>query len=143
MSGVGIVDDVRSSAEDAAAALTGSGYRADFSPGSLWELERFFDEQAPGGQPRPGGLLVESLGAKIFGVGAYLGEVIRRGCGGEWRGDDTDPDAEINVTLCLADQSLIWPIQRVMKRYRNGPEDNVAVYGHLLGLEVGPRPASA
>jgi hypothetical protein len=137
---VRIIEDVEGSAEWMAAALSSSGYAADFSTASLWEVERFFDEHAPHGQARKGGLLSGGLGQRLFGLGSYVGEVIRRGLGGEWKGDDSDPEAEINVALVLTDESLIWPVQRAMKRFQNGPEDSVVAYALALGLEVGERP---
>jgi hypothetical protein len=138
---MGIVEDVRGAADWVAAALTATGYRADFSPSSLWEIERFFDDQAPNGRPRPRGLLAEQLGARLFALGAYVGEVVRRHAGGTWSGDDADPEAEINVALDLPNGATIWPIQRVMKRFSNGDEDSVTAYGVALGLTIGPRPA--
>ena len=39
-----------------------------------------------------------------------------------------EPDAEINLALQLPDGSVIWPVQRVMKRYRFGPEDSLVAY---------------
>ena len=137
---MGIIDDVRAAATWIAAALTSSGYRADLSPSSLWDVERFFDEQARAGKARPQGLLSEGLGTRLFALGAYVGEVVRRDRGGAWHGDDSDPQVEINVAVDLADGKRIWPVQRVMKRFRNGPEDNVAHYAILLGVEIGPRP---
>src|SRR5271163_3664047 len=115
-----IVEDVTTAAECIAMALSSSGYRADFSPSGLWELDRFFDEHSRGGEPIPGGLLSENLGSRIFGVGSYLGEVIRRHAGGEWHGDDSDPEAEFAVELRLKDGTKCWPIQRAMKRLKNG-----------------------
>jgi hypothetical protein len=131
-----MVDEVQASAEWIASALSGSGYRADFSPPSLWEIERFFEDHAPGGSARPDGLLGSNVGARLFGLGGYVGEGIRRGLGGAWQADDDDPAAEINVALMLPGGSQIWPVQRVMKRFQNGSEDNVAVYGLVLGLNV-------
>jgi hypothetical protein len=137
---VGIVEDVHEAADWIAAALTTSGYSADFTPGSLWEIERFFEVEAPGGRPRRNGLLAEQLGSRVFGLGSYVGEVVRRNVGGSWSGDDTDPAAEVNVALELPDGSRIWPVQRVMKRFSNGPEDSVIAYGAALGLDIGGRP---
>jgi hypothetical protein len=124
-----------------AAALTSSGYRADLSPSSLWDLERFFNEQMEDGKARPRGLLSEGLGSRLFGLGTYLGEVIRRDLGGAWHSDDSDPEAETNVAVDLANGARIWPVQRVMKRFRNGPEDNVAHHAVALGVDIGRRPA--
>ena len=132
-----IVEDVGKAAEWIAMALSSSGYRADFTPKSLWEIDRFLDEHSQHGDPVPGGLLSESLGSRVFALGSYVGEVIRRHMGGQWSGDDTDPEAEIGVELRLPDGTICWPIQRVMKRFKNGAEDGIAVYGHALGLPVG------
>ena len=125
-----------------ARALSSSGYHADFSGSSLWEVERFFDDHAPDGHATPNGLLSEKLGQRIFALGGYVGEVLRRNVGGIWEGDDDDPQAEINVALRLADTAVVWPVQRVMKRYQNGSEDSVVVYAAALGVVVGPRPRS-
>lgn len=131
-----IVEDARESAEWIATALSSSGYRADFTPDSLWEIDRFFDEHSRDGEPIAGGLLSESLGSRVFALGSYVGEVIRRNVGGEWRGDDSHPEAEINIELRLPDGAQCWPVQRAMKRLKNGSEDGVAAYGHAMGLGV-------
>lgn len=124
-----VAADAKVSAQWIAKALSSSGYRADFSIESLKEVDRFFDEQAPNGQPKPGGLLSVDVGARLFALGGYVGEVIRRASGGNWKGDDNDPQAEISIALQLKGGAIIWPVQRVMKRFKNGKEDGVYVYG--------------
>ncbi len=62
---VGILVDARASADWMSTALTSSGYSADFSPQTVWELE-----QAPNGVAKEGGLLSENLGSRLFAVGA-------------------------------------------------------------------------
>jgi hypothetical protein len=126
-----IVRDVLVSAEQISRALSQSGYRADFSLESLKEVDRFFDEQALNGKPKAGGLLSQELGARLFAIGAYVGEVIRRHNGGQWQGDDNDPQAEINVALRLKTGATLWPVQRVMKRFKNGTEDGIWLYGFV------------
>jgi hypothetical protein len=106
-----------------------SGYQADFSLESLKEVDRFFDDQVLNGKPKTGGLLSQELGARLFAIGAYVGEVIRRHNGGEWQGDDNDPQAEANVALRLKNGATLWPVQRVMKRFENGAEDSIWTYG--------------
>lgn len=130
-----IIRDVKKAAEWVATALTASGYMADFSAQSIKEVERFFDEHSENGAARPGGLLSEQLGPRIFAIGSYIGETIRRNIGGEWHGDDDDPEAEVNVELILPDGSRIWPIQRAMKRFKNGNEDSIVAYAVSLGLK--------
>lgn len=127
-----IVGDAIASADWIASALSQSGYRADFSLACLKELDRFFDEQTTNGQPNPDGLLAEQLGLRLFAIGAYVGEVIRRQNGGEWEGDDEDPEAEFNISVRLENGTVLWPVQRVMARLKNGSEDGIWVYGAYI-----------
>lgn len=113
-------------------ALISSGYKADFSMDSLEEIDHFFDEQSKDGDAIPGGLLSEDLGKRLFCIGCYVGEVIRKNYGGEWIVDELDPESEINISLKLPDGGLIWPAQRVIKRFKNGNEDSINVYGHWV-----------
>jgi hypothetical protein len=137
-----IKEDIDKGADWIARALSSSGYRADFAPPSLWEIDRFFDEQSQNGAARAGGLLSSSLGQRIFALGSYMGEVVRRELGGTWSGDDNDPEAEINVELQLPDGTRCWPVQRAMKRFKNGAEDGIAAWGVGLGLVIGSPPES-
>jgi hypothetical protein len=124
-----IVQDAFASADQISRALSQSGYNADFSLESLKDVDRFFDEQATSGKAKPGGLLSQQLGARLFALGSYVGEVIRRHNGGQWQGDDNDPQGEINIAIRLANGTILWPVQRVMKRFKNGAEDSIWVYG--------------
>lgn len=124
-----IVTDALALAEQISRALSQSGYRADFSLESLKEVDRFFDDQALNGKPKAGGLLSQELGARLFAIGAYVGEVIRHRNEGSWQGDDNDPQAEVNIALRLKSGTTLWPVQRVMKRFKNGVEDSIWIYG--------------
>jgi len=128
-----IVKDALTSADWMSKALLSSGYKADFSLNSLKEVDRFFDEQSQSGNVKPNGLLSEHIGQRIFGLGSYVGEVIRRHYGGEWRGDNYGPESEMNISIKLISGATIWPVQRTMKRFKNGPEDGIYVYGYLVG----------
>lgn len=127
-------DDISAAAAWIASALTSSGYKADFTPLSIGEIERFFDEQTFSGGAVAGGLLSEDLGSRLFALGSYCGEVLRREIGGEWLVDDADPQGELNASLKLANGVTCWPIQRVMKRFQS-PENNLAHWA--LGLREG------
>ena len=135
-----LIDDIEPSADWIAEALNSSGYRADFTPQSFWEVDRFFEEHSRDGEAKPGGLLVEARGQRLFAVGCYMGEVVLRTLGGEWVTDDADPEGEINLELQLSDGTRCWPVQRAMKRFKNGAEDGIAAWGSALGLQVGPQP---
>jgi hypothetical protein len=127
-----IVQDAVALANQISRALSQSGYNADFSLESLKEVDRFFDEHVTSGRANPGGLLSQQLGARLFALGSYVGEVIRRHGGGQWQGDDNDPEAEINIAIRLPSGAILWPAQRVMKRFKNGAEDSIWVYGVAL-----------
>jgi hypothetical protein len=137
-----IREDIGTGADWIASALSSSGYFVDFSPESLWEIDRFFDDHSQGGAAKPHGLLSQDLGQRMFAIGAYMGEVVRRNLGGDWVGNDGDPQAEVNVALRLASGVRCWPVQRAMKRFKSGPADGIAAWGSGLGLLVGspPRP---
>ena len=74
---------------------------------------------------------MEQLGSRVFALGSYVGEVIIRTYGGQWRADDDDPEGELNVEVVLPSGTVVWPVQRVMKRFKNDPEDGIYVYGRL------------
>ena len=46
--------------------------------------------------------------------------------------DDSDANGEINIAIKFPDNTVIWPVQRVIKRIQNGPEDSIYIYGHEL-----------
>ena len=75
-------EDVERAAKWIANALTSSGYRADFSIESLRDIDRFFDNHCHDSEAVPGGLLEENLGQRVFAMGSYVGETIRRARGG-------------------------------------------------------------
>lgn len=122
-----LLQDIMTSKDWIARALNSSNYVADFSIGSLKEIDRFFDEQNT-----PDGILNRNRGQILFALGAYIGEVIISVCGGEWLTDDSDPQGEVNIAVKLKDGSIIFPVQRAMKRYMNGNEDSIYDYGYVL-----------
>ena len=123
-----LLDDLTTAKDWIAKALISSGYQADHTLESLKEIDRFFDEQSS-----PGGLLSEQRGQRIFGLGAYIGDVLIRTYGGHWITDDQDPQGELNVAVRLDDGSMVWPVQRAIKRYQSGPEDGIYIYGVAIG----------
>lgn len=122
-----LLQDIMTSKDWIAKALNSSNYKADFSINSLKEIDRFFDEQNS-----PDGILSRNRGQILFALGTYIGEVIISVCGGEWLTDDSDPQGEVNIAVKLKDGSIIFPVQRAMKRYMNGKEDCIYDYGYVL-----------
>lgn len=127
-----VVRDAIAASDWIAVALRSSGYKADFSVESLREIDRFLDDHSVNGKPKPGGLLAEQTGARLFALGAYVGEVLRRSLDGTWHGDDADPEAEINIEVHFGPDAKIWPVQKIMKRFVNGPEDSIYPYARVI-----------
>ena len=128
-----IVIDAKKSAKWISKALNSSGYKADFSIDSLKEIDRFFDDHTENGKPKPDGLLSDQLGNKIFSVGSYVGEVLKKKYGGKCIGNDKDPESEINLELRLKGDIGLYPIQKTIKRLQNGSEDSLYFYGKVAG----------
>ena len=122
-----LLQDIMTSKDWIAMALNSSNYAADFSINSFKEIDRFFDEQNT-----PDGILSRNRGQILFALGAYIGEVIISVCGGEWLTDDNDPQGEVNIAVRLKNGTIIFPVQRAMKRYMNGKEDSIYDYGYIL-----------
>jgi hypothetical protein len=127
-----IVRDAVEAADWMANSLTSWGYKADFSLESLKDVDRFIDEEAPDGKPKPGSHLAQQFGAHIFGLGAYLGETIRRQGQGEWEGNDRDTYPEVTLAVRLKSGTVLWPTQRVLKRLEYGPENGLYPYGVVI-----------
>ncbi len=66
-------------------------------------------------------------------MGGYIGEVIRRNWGGEWKLESSAYPGEQVLTLhLLRKDSELWPQFKVGKRLANGAEDNVWRYFQVL-----------
>ncbi len=127
-----LLEDIGTASEWISQALNSSGYKADFSVESLKEIDRFFDENSKNGKATPDGLLSKNLGQRMFALGCYVGEVIKRNYGGEWITNDNEPNGEIDIQVKLEDSSIILPVHKVMKRFQNGEEDSIYAYGFVL-----------
>ena len=125
----GLLEDLETAAAWLASALQQSGYAADGTPESLHEVERFFREQR-----RPGGLLDEDVGRRLFAIGAYVGEVVRGARGGRWIVNDADPHGEIDVALDLGDGTLVFPVRRAMTRLTRGEGESFVELGRDVGV---------
>jgi hypothetical protein len=127
-----IVRDAVEAADWMAKSLAGWGYKADFTLDSLKDVDRFIDEEAPGGKPKPGGHLSQQFGSHMFGLGAYVGETIRRLGDGQWEGNDRDAWPEVTLAVRLKSGAVLWPTQRMLKRFENGKESGLYPYGVVI-----------
>lgn len=123
-------EDIHTACEWIAMALNSSGYKADYTIESMKEIDRFLDEQS--GET---GIISRGRGKILFSLGCYVGETIIRLYGGKWHTDDNDPQGEINASVELDNGTVIFPIQRVIKRYQNGSEDGIYAYVYVLSSD--------
>lgn len=123
-------EDIHTACEWIAMALNSSGYKADYTIESMKEIDRFLDEQ--GGE---NGIISRGRGKILFSLGCYVGETIIRLYGGKWHTDDNDPQGEINASVELENGTVIFPIQRVIKRYQNGSGDGIYAYVYVLSSD--------
>jgi len=130
-------------AKQIAAALCKSGYAADFSMQSLHEIDRFIDEHVVDGQPRPQGLLSRDLGRRLFAIGAYIGEVVRRRAGGRWTGDPGSASFELDACLEVGEGTSCWPTQKAIKRFKGGAIEGIAAWGQGCVEYAGSSPQAA
>lgn len=132
--------DIKTQAAWLVQALQADGLKLDYSIDSLRELDRFFELHAHGGEAVAGGRLAQNLGNIIFSTGSYLGEtMIRNTANSHWVTNDSDPEGEVNAEVHIGGESIIWPMQRAMKRFKNGAEDDFFTYGVLLTRDDGGR----
>lgn len=122
-----LYEDIYAACEWVVLALNSSGYNADYTIESMKEIDRFIDEQSG-----ENGIISRNRGKILFSLGCYVGETVIRLYGGKWYADDNDPKGEINASVKLDSNTVIFPIQRVIKRYQNGSEDSVYVYAYAL-----------
>ncbi len=104
-------------------ALISSNYQADFSVESLKDIDRFFDEQN-----KEDGILAQNTGHILFALGVYVGETIISNYGGHW--DLENCDSEMHIKIKVNDKTVLFPVLRVMSRYKYGNVNSIYVYGN-------------
>ncbi len=129
-------EDIKVQAKWIVEAFGADKLNLDGSIKSFIEIDSFFNKHAVNGKAKKGGRLSQRLGSTIFSIGSYVIETILSAVpGSKLITDDEARDGEITVSIELPDGSVIFPVQRVMKRFENGSEDSIYVYGHQLTKE--------
>ncbi len=128
-----LLQDIKTQSEWITKAFAADKLNLDYTIHSFIEIDKFFNKHSKGGKPVKGGRLKQNLGPIIFSIGSYVGQtIIKNVPGAVWQTDDNDPEGEITASIKFPDETIIFPMQRIMKRFQNGPEDAVYVYGYQL-----------
>jgi hypothetical protein len=119
------------------AARSISYVRLDYSVRSLKKLDgiiaRFRRERVKGNEIRE----------TLFTFGCYLGEVMIRHCGGEWRVPQETPlgrVAGVPMVVELESGDVVNPIGKVFKRLRNGKEDSLPRFYQAFAARAADEP---
>jgi hypothetical protein len=105
----------------------------DYTLTSFKDIDKFYDLHSKNGERVAGGRFSKNLGQILFALGAYIGQtIITIVPGTVWETNEDDPEGEINTILKLPDGTTVWPMQRTIKRFRNGEEDGIYVYGYHI-----------
>lgn len=130
-------EDIQTATNWIVAAFASDNYKLDYSITSFISIDIFIKKETKNRQPIPGGKLSQNTGQVIFALGSYIGEsLVKNIPQAHWVTDDNDPKGEINIAVKLPDGSAVWPVQRIIKRIQNGPEDSIYVYGYHLTMDI-------
>jgi hypothetical protein len=140
------IEFIKEQADKISVELKSRQYIADFSPQSLREIERFFENRKHKGKDEPGDLLHawpdDAEGKlqrenRIFSLGAYVGEVVRRNLY-EWICDDLNA-LQPHFRLPAARLPL-FPMKLIEEQIRNYQHGNIVEWGNQAGLKLGESP---
>jgi len=126
-------EDIKKQSDWLVKAFAADKLKLDYTIHSLIEIDKFFNKHTKNGQPVKRGRLSSNLGPIIFSIGSYVGQtIIKTIPKAVWQTDDKDPEGELTASVKLPNGTIIWPMQKVLKRFKNGSEDSIYVYGHEL-----------
>ncbi len=128
-----LLQDIKTQSEWIVKAFAADKLKLDYSIQSFIEIDKFFNQHSKEGQAVKGGRLAQDLGPIMFSIGSYVGQtIIKNVPGSVWITDDKDMEGEFTASVKLPDGTQIFPMQRIVKRFQNGPEDAIYVYGHHI-----------
>ena len=106
-----------------------SGVELDYSASSLRTVDSIIQDF------RADGVTSDMVGETLFGFGCYVGEVFVRNRGGRWRLTAETPMrdfAGMPFVIELPDGEWCNPMDKVVKRLDNGPEDDLPYFYRLF-----------
>jgi hypothetical protein len=104
----------------------------DYSPRSLENLDDVLEDIHKSGQKS------HEMGGGVTCFGCYLGEVLIRDLGGQWRGREEAGYREtaFPIVLAFSNGMALNPLGKVCKRIDNGAEDSLTSFCRMLKSTV-------
>ena len=66
-------------------------------------------------------------------MGVYVGETIISNYGGQW--DLNDCKSETSISVRMDENTVLFPVIRVMARYEHGTANSIYTYGYCVKKE--------
>ncbi|HWB23912.1 MAG TPA: hypothetical protein VG738_00460 [Chitinophagaceae bacterium] len=128
-----IMEDINTFTDMITKGFKADKFILDYTLSSFKEVDRFYELNSRNGEVIDGGRFSKNLGQILFALGAYIGQtIIKLIPGTVWETNENDPEGEINAALMLPGGAKAWPMQRAIKRFKNGEEDGIYVYGYHI-----------
>lgn len=122
------------------AALAVEVAREEFDDELDWSADSLDRADAQIESLREQGLSAEDAAEALFVLGCYLGEVMRRELGGEWRPTGRSALRRMSpwpMVLVLSSGTTWDPIGKVYKRFELGDSEYLPAYFHAAASGVG------
>ena len=111
----------------------------DYSAASVEAIEKVLATETTKGLPNKKSWLKEEYGRYLFGIAAYLGEVVIRDVGGlRWNvpAEPESPERSIEVVSEAVTDKKMYPGEKVFKRLHKGKAENLQEYVNYAIKEV-------
>lgn len=109
--------------------------RLDYSLESLNRLEEYLTKTIKDSKPVRGSFFFENTDYRVFALGAYLGEVIRRNSKAV-RWNTENAETPVDIIQETPDGSKALTINKAFKRVYNGPDDNIHHFAAIMLREL-------
>jgi hypothetical protein len=117
---------MRKMADGAATLVAKVGVALDYTEDSIDRLEQYLAELHDFLRTSESTWTEKQTWSAAMTFGAYVGEVLRRACGGEWQAGTIDNPKLVIGLVEIAPPAKVW------KRLKNGVEDHVGLYYRMI-----------
>lgn len=126
------IDQIKESSNDSVKYFKDHGVKLNYSIESLKQIDNYFDRHLFKYIPKEGEEIDKETQGTLFSLACYLGETILMNVpGSRWQIDENE-NALQKIAVILSENNVVWPFDKIAKRFFNGAEDGIYVYGYFL-----------